>query len=245
MTCPRNTRSRSIERQGGTLMTASGVPSRSRGCLDEDGGHGRRVTRARPRMATPPTIRRSVSDASATPDGRVVDGEERRRHRHLPQHLGVVGEVVERAVAHEHLPDEQHHLGQEPEAEHDEGDGADLGEHVVGAGERTGEHERQHPLAGRSGHTTSGRGQRHEQQQRRRDADVLAVGDELEVGDLERVVPDGVADAHVDDGGHGGDGQQRPREHLLTPRAPQPERPAHRQPRQRPRRLAPAARGPV
>src|SRR5690606_29795732 len=66
-------------------------------------------------------------------------------------------------------------------------------------------------------------------------------GEELEAGQLERVVADGVGDAHVDDGGHGRDDQQRPGEHLLAPGAAQAERPAHREPPQRERGLAPTA----
>ena len=158
-------------------------------------------------------------------DGGVVHGEEDDRQGHLPQHLGVVPEVVERAVAHEHLADEQHDLGQEAEPEEDRGDGPHLGQHVVPAGERPGEDQGQHAVTAIGAHDV-GRGEGHEQQQRRRHADVLAVGDELEP--LGGRVAGEVADADVHDGRDGDDGQQRPGQHLLAPRPPQAEGPADR-----------------
>ncbi len=100
----------------------------------------------------------------------------------------MAGEVVERAVADEHVADEQHDLGQEREREQDRGDRADLGHHVVDAGQRPGEHQREHVLAAVGAHDV-GRDERDEQQQRRRHADVVAVGDDLDpvVEDRSRV----------------------------------------------------------
>jgi hypothetical protein len=62
---PKNTRSLSASGSASTLITANGVPSPPDApSMIPDTAE---VTRARPRIATPPTIRRSVSDASATP----------------------------------------------------------------------------------------------------------------------------------------------------------------------------------
>ena len=61
-------------------------------------------------------------------DHRVVHGQQRDRERHLPEHVEMAGEVVERAVAHEHVADEQHDLRQEREREQDRRDRADLGD---------------------------------------------------------------------------------------------------------------------
>ena len=83
-----------------------------------------------------------------------------------------------------------------------------------------------------------GRGQRDEQQQRRRHADVLAVGDELEVDRW--VVAHDVADAHVDDRRDRHDREQHPREDLLAPRPPDPEGPPNRRSVERQSRLPPA-----
>ena len=157
------------------------------------------------------------------------------------------GEVVERAVADEHVADEQDHLGDEREGEQDRGDRPELGEHVVGAGQRPGEHQRQHALA-TVGADHVGGDERDEQQQRRRHADVLAVGDDLDpVG--ERLVAGDVADADVDDRRDRHDAEEHERGDLLAPRAAQSERPTDRRLVQRERRrAAPAARpvvGPV
>ena len=67
-------------------------------------------------------------------DRGVVDRQQRDGDGHLPQHLGVVAGVAQRAVvAHEHLADEEHDLGQEREREEDREHRPDLGEHVVDA----------------------------------------------------------------------------------------------------------------
>ena len=137
------------------------------------------VSRNSPMMDAPATMRRSVNDDERTADDRVVHGEHEDRKRHLPQHVEVAGEVVERGVADQHVADEQHHLRQEREGEQDGRDRADLGDHVVGAQQRSGEHQRQHLLPSIGAHHV-GRDQRDEQQQRGRHADVLAVGDDLE-----------------------------------------------------------------
>src|SRR5437773_1626091 len=65
--------------------------------------------------------------------GGVVGGQGGHGNRHLPDDVGVVGHVVERPVlADQRLPDEQQHLGEDREGEDEAGDGAELGQHVVG-----------------------------------------------------------------------------------------------------------------
>ena len=81
----------------------------------------------------PATILRLVSDAIATPMHGIEQGQQRDGHRHLPEDVGVVERVVERAVADERLADEQHDLRQERERKQDREQRADLGEDVVGS----------------------------------------------------------------------------------------------------------------
>ena len=152
----------------------------------------------------------------------------------------MAGEVVERAVADEHVADEQHDLGQEREREEDRRDRAELGDHVVDAGDRPGEHQRQHVLTAVRAHDV-GRDQRDEQQQRRRHADVVAVGDDLDPLGEEAVARD-VADADVDDRRDRDDAEEHERRDLLPPRPPDAERPAHRRLVQGERRRAASAR---
>ena len=73
-------------------------------------------------MPEPATILLGRERGHCDADERVVDREQRHRHGDLPDDLGVVAEVVEGTVAHQHLPDEQHDLGQEAEGEHHGGD---------------------------------------------------------------------------------------------------------------------------
>ena len=127
----------------------------------------------------PATIRRSVKRGERHADDGVVDGEQDDRHRHLPEDVEVTGEVVEGAVADEHVADEQDDLGDEREGEEDRGDRPDLGDDVVGARHRPGEHQREHVLPAVGAHHVGG-DDGDEQQQRRGHADVVAIGDDLE-----------------------------------------------------------------
>ena len=93
-----------------------------------------------------------------------------------------------------------------------------LASDVVDAGDRPGEHQRQHVLAAIGAHDV-GRNQRDEQQQRGRDTDVVAVGDDLDAFGQEAVAGH-VADPDVDDRGDRDDAEQRERRDLLPPRPP-------------------------
>jgi hypothetical protein len=74
---------------------------------------------------------------------------------------------------------------------------------------------------------TSGATTADEQQQRGRDAHVLAVGDDLDPVDQDAVTGD-VPDADVHDRRDRHDAEERERRDLLAPRTPDPERASHR-----------------
>ena len=124
---PRNTRSRRYSGSASTLIERRGRSVVAADVADEDARRDRR-DEEQPDDGAPATMRRSVSDDDGHADHGVVQGEQHDGDRHLPQHVEVPGEVVERAVAHEHVADEQHDLGQEREGEQDRGDRADLGD---------------------------------------------------------------------------------------------------------------------
>ena len=117
-----------------------------------------------------------------------------------------------------------------------------LASDVVGTRQRPGEHQRQHLLATvRADHVRRDEG--HEQQQRRRHADVVAVRDDLDA--IDRLVARHVADPDVDDRRDRDDAEQHERGDLLAPRPAQAEGPADRRLVQRQRRRAAAAAWPV
>ena len=186
----------------------------------------------------PPVGQRRHGDA----DDGVVHGQHEHRRRHLPEHVEVSRQVVEGAVAHEHVAEEQHHLRQQREGDHDRRDGPELGDDVVEPGERPGEHQRQHPLSPVGAHDVGG-DDGDEEQQRRRHADVVAVVDDLDA--VDDPIAGHVADADVDHGRQRDDRQQDERGDLLAPRAAQPEGAADRGPVQRQRGRPPLAPRPA
>ena len=159
-------------------------------------------------------------------DDGVVHGQQHDRDRHFPENVEMAGEVVERTVTDEHAADEQHDLGQKGERKEDRRDRAELGQHVVDAGDRPSEHQREHVLTAVRAHDI-GRNQRDEQQQCRRHADVVAVGDDLDpLG--EEAVARHIPDADVDDRRDRDDAEEHERCNLLAPRPPDTQRAAHR-----------------
>ena len=109
---------------------------------------------------------------------RVVERRDPDRCRDLPDELGVVGDVVERGVADQGLADEQDDVGEKAESEHDGEHRADLGQDVVGPGQRPGEDDRQHSVATIGTHDV-GPGDGDEDEQGDWHADVLAVAHDL------------------------------------------------------------------
>ncbi len=162
----------------------------------------------------PATILRLVSEAMAAPQHRIEQGEQSHRDRHLPEHVGVVEGVVERAVAHECLSAEQHDLREEREREQDREQRAHLRCHIIDTCQWSGKEQRQHMLTP-VGTQDVRRSDGDEHEERTRDPDVFAVRDELDA--VEDLIAGDVRDADVDDGGHGDDGEQRERCDLLAP----------------------------
>ena len=224
------------------LSRAAGCPESGPGTdvgFEDDGGHRRRdqgdPEDARPGHHAPAAQRRHRNAQNG-----VEEGEQGARHRHLPQHRGVVSEVVEGAVADQHLAHVEHHLGQEGEGEDAGEDGSHLGQDVVDAGQGPGEDEGQHPLAA-VGADEVGGDQGDEEQKGAAHPDVLPVGDEREV--LGGRIAGEVADADVDHRRHDGDGEQAEGSHLLPPRPAQADGPAQRGSVQGQHRRPPAAEG--